>query len=314
MRTPLRLAFATLALLGLVAAACGSDSDSSSNGGSSDTTTASGPAIVVGSQDFGESAILAEIYGQALSGAGFQVRQQALGGFRDLQLAAFESGQINFAPEYVASMLEYLNGPDVSQATSSVDDTLALLQTELEAVGLEALEPAAGVNTNAFVITKETSERLGITSLEDLAAKGAGLRLGGPADCPTNPFCTLGLQEVYGIDLSSGFTALDTGVVPTALGNGEIDVAILFSTDGRIAEEGWVLLTDTKGLLAADNIVPVVTEALMTAYGDTMASVANAVSSKLTTEALIELNRQYDVDKESADDIASAWLSANGLS
>ncbi len=310
MRTPTKIAIALIALVGLMAAACSSSSDdqSSTNG-----SVPSGPQIVIGSQDFGESAILAEIYGQALTDAGFSVRQQAIGGFRDLQMGAFESGQINFAPEYVASMLEYLNGPDVSEATSNVDETYALLQSELQPLGLVALEPASGVNTNAFVITSETSERLGIHSLEDLAAKGADLRLGGPADCPTNPFCTAGLQEVYGVDLSGSFTPLDTGVIPTALDNGEIDVAVLFSTDGRIVEEGWVLLDDTKGLLAADNIVPVVTVELMNAYGDTMASVVNAVSSLLTTEQLTQLNKQYDIDKQDARDIASGWLSANGL-
>ncbi len=313
MRTPMKLAISLVALVAMVAAACSSGSSSDDQASSTGSSVPSGPQIVIGSQDFGESAILAQIYGQALADAGFSVRQQAIGGFRDLQMGAFQSGEINFAPEYVASMLEYLNGPDVSQATSDVDETMALLDSELEPLGLVALEPASGVNTNAFVITKETSETLGITTLDDLATKGADLRLGGPADCPTNPFCTTGLQAVYGVDLSERFTPLDTGVIPTALASGEIDVAVLFSTDGRIVEEGWVLLEDTKALLAADNIVPVVTVELVEAYGDAMTSVVNAVSSKLTTEALTQLNKQYDIDKQDASDIASGWLSANGL-
>jgi osmoprotectant transport system substrate-binding protein len=310
MRTPIRLLLALLATFGLVAAACGSDDSSS---GDTDTTAPSGPAITIGAQDFGESAILAEIYGQALAAEGFDVSQQALGGYRDIGMAAFSSGDINFAPEYVASMLEFLND-QAGAASSDLDASLAELEAELEPLGLVALDPAPAVDTNAFVITAETSESLGITSLSDLAEKGADLRLGGPADCETNAFCLPGLQDTYGFDLSGDFTALDTGVIATALGGGEIDVAVLFSTDGRIVEEGWVLLEDDKGMLAADNVVPVVTQELFDAYGTSMTSVVNDVSAKLTTEALTEMNKQYDVDKESAADIAAGWLSDNGFS
>jgi osmoprotectant transport system substrate-binding protein len=299
--------------MAILAAACSDDDDGdTSTEGTTGGSVPSGPQIVIGAQDFGESAILAEIYGQALAANGYDVRQQSLGGFRDLEIAAFESGEINFAPEYVASMLEFLN-EQAGEATSDVDETLGLLQTALEPLGLVALEPAPGVDTNAFVITKETSESLGITSLSDLAEKGADLSLGGPADCETNPFCIPGLQEVYGVDFSANFTGLDTGVIATALTNGEIDVAVLFSTDGRIVENEWVLLDDDKTMLAADNVVPVVTQDLVDAYGDDMADLVNSISAELTTEALTELNKRYDVDKESASDIATSWLEENGF-
>jgi osmoprotectant transport system substrate-binding protein len=303
-RKPVFLIVALLAILGLVATACGSDDEAAA--------TDSGPPIVIGAQDFGESAILAEIYAQALTGAGYDVRIQSLGGFRDISMGAFSSGDINFAPEYVASMLEYLNDR-AGEASGDLSATLALLQTELEPLDLEALEPAPGVDTNAFVVTAETAETLGLTTLGDLAGKEGDLRLGGPADCETNPFCIPGLIETYDVDLSGSFVGLDAGVVATALGNGEIDVAVLFSTDGRISSEGWVLLEDDKAMLAADNIVPVVSATLIDTYGNDMASVVNAVSEKITTPVLIELNRQYDVDKDDARDIASCWLADNKL-
>jgi len=297
---------ALVAAVSLVASACSSD----------DTVTAdttSGPQIVLGAQDFGESAILAEIYSQALAEAGYNTRIQTLGGFRDISMGAFTSGEINFAPEYVASLLEFLND-NAGVASGNLSTTLAELQNELGAIGLEALEPAPGVNTNAFVVTAETSERLGLTKLSDLANLDSPVKLGGPADCETNPFCIPGLQTVYGADLTGTFVGLDSGVVATALGNGEIDMAVLFSTDGRIAAEGWVLLEDDQNMLAADNIVPVVTAELIDAYGEAMAKVVNAVSEKLTTPVLVELNRQYDVDKQSARDIAAAWLADNPVS
>ena len=301
-----RLGVVAVATLGLVAAACSSDEES---GGAA----VDGPPIVIGAQDFGESAILAEIYSQALTAAGYTSSIQTLGGFRDISMGAFESGDINFAPEYVASLLEFLN-EQAGEATGNVNESLAFLETALEPLGLEALEPAPGVDTNAFVVTAQTAETLGLESLSDLAAVAGDLTLGGPADCATNPFCIPGLQQTYDADLSAGFVGLDAGVVATALANGEIDVAVLFSTDGRIASENWVLLADDRNMLAADNIVPVVTAELIDVYGQDMADVVNAVSAKLTTPVLIELNRQYDVDKRDAREIASAWLEANPVS
>lgn len=279
MRTSTRLLVALLAIFALVAAGCGSDDDngeSADTGGSSDGTSApepvDGPTITIGVQDFGESLILAEVYGQALQAKGYTVEQQDLGGYRDLELAAFSSGEINLSGEYVASMLEFLNDNE-GEATGDVDESLDLLRPRLAEIDLVAGTPAPGVNTNAFVITRETSDELGITSLSDLAEKGGDLRLGGPADCETNPFCLPGLQSTYGLDLSGTFRALDTGVTAEALKGSEIDVAVLFSTDGAIAANDFVLLEDDEGMLAADNIFPVFSKSLEDAYGDDLVAV-----------------------------------------
>ena len=125
---------------------------------------------------------------------------------------------------------------NAGEATADVDETVELLQSYLDELDLVALEPSDAVDTNAFVVTQETSDELGLTSLSDLADQ-ADLTLGAPADCETNPFCLPGLQEVYGVDLSAGFTALETGAIADALDAGEIDIALLFSTDSRIADE-----------------------------------------------------------------------------
>ena len=152
--------------------------------------------------------------------------------------------------------LEFLN-ENAGEATGDVDETFDLLQPLLEERGLVGLEPSDAVDTNAFVVTQETADELGLASLSDLAEKGADLTLGAPQDCETNPFCIPGLREVYGLDMSSNFTPLDAGVVLTSLQEGAIDVGLLFSTDGRIASEGLVLLEDDKNMLAADNVFPV---------------------------------------------------------
>lgn len=288
----------------LLAAACGSGDDADPG---------DGPAVVIGAQDFGESAILAEIYRGALEASGFTASVQAVGGFRDLELAAFDSGDINVAPEYAASMLEFLNG-NAGEATGDAGDTTELLNEQLADIDLVALEPSDAVDTNAFVVTGDTATSLGITSLSDLAEKGSDLILGGPPDCETNPFCIPGLIADYGVDFSANFQPLDAGQVTVqALEAGAIDVAILFSTSGVIADRGFVLLDDDKFMLAADNVLPVITTELETEYGDTLEDVLNDVSDKLTTADLTAMNKRFDIDNEDVDAIAADWLADNGF-
>ncbi|MGH9113479.1 MAG: ABC transporter substrate-binding protein [Acidimicrobiales bacterium] len=324
MRRPTtRLLVALLAAFALVAAACGDDDDTEtggdggSGGGEAPVCTEdsqSGPAISIGAQDFGESAILAEIYQQALDCAGFEADIQTLGGFRDLLFGSFDSGDINLAPDYVASNLEFLND-FAGEATGDVDETLGKLTPLLEDEGLVALEPSAAVDTNSFVVTQETSEDLGITTLSELAEKGQDLTLGAPQDCETNGFCIPGLQRVYDLDLSENFVGLDFGVIPASLDEGAIDVGVVGSTDGRLADPatGWVLLEDDQGMLAADNVFPLASQELADAYGDDLSRVLDGISAELTTEDLTELNKRFDVDKEDADAIAESWLADHGI-
>ena len=293
---------AGLLAVALVATACGD-----SGGDAQD-----GPEIVVAAQDFGESAILAEIYRGALAANGYSASVQRVGGFRDLELAAFEAGDINLAPEYAASMLEALNG-NAGEATGDAEETTELLNGWLADLGLVALTPSDAVDTNAFVVTQETASGLGLVTLSDLAANGADLKLGGPADCETNPFCIPGLISAYGLDLGANFQPLDAGQITVqALEAGEIDVAILFSTSGVIAERGFILLEDDLGMLAADNVVPVLTVELRDAYGAELTDLLDDVSSKLTTADLTAMNKRFDIDNEDAEDIAADWLSDNG--
>ena len=300
--------------LSLLGAACGDDDDNTETGSGGDAPAdiPDGPAISIGAQDFGESLILAEIYEGALDDAGYEVGIQEVGGFRNLLFGAFESGEVNLAPDYLASELEFLN-ENAGQATSDADETFGLLEPLLTEKGIVGLTPSDAVNTNAFVVTEETSEELDITTLSDLAEKGSDLVLGGPQDCESNPFCIPGLQQTYDLDLSENFVPLDAGLVATSLGEGAIDVGVLFSTDGQIASEGWVLLEDDQQMLAADNIFPIVAQDVVDAYGDDLTGLLDDISAELTTEDLIELNKRYDVDKDDAEDIADDWLADHGF-
>jgi osmoprotectant transport system substrate-binding protein len=307
---------AGLLALSLLGAACGDDDDddAATDEDSSAAAVPDGPAISIGAQDFGEALILSEIYAGALTDAGYDASTTEVGGFRDLLFGAFESGDVNMAIDYVASELEFLND-GAGQATSDVNTTLAALEPLLEPMGIVAGAPSEAVDTNAFVITQETSDSLDITTLSDLAEKGADLTLGAPPDCESNGFCIPGLLRVYGVDFTANFTPLDFGVIPDSLDEGAIDIGVVGSTDGRLADEstGWVLLEDDKGMFAADNVFPIVSQEVVDAYGDDLITLLDEVSGALTTDDLIDMNKRYDVDREDADDIAADWLSDNGF-
>lgn len=287
--------------------ACGSDDKK-------DADTASGAkkvAVTIGSQPFGESEILAEIYKQGLAAKGFATSIVEAGGYRPAEIEAFKQKRFNFAAEYAASMLEGLNDKK-GEATGDVTETVKKLEPYLTTIGLTALAASDAVDTNAFVVTKETSDKLGIKSLSDLASKGKDLKLAGPSDCETNPFCIPGLKKTYGLDMSSHFTALDSNTsVADLLDQGKTDVGLLFSTDGRIASKGYVLLEDDKQMLAADNVVPLVSIEL--GKNADLREATDAITAKLTTEKLVEMNKAYDIDKEDAATIAKQFLEDEGL-
>lgn len=306
MRRPRLVAALMMGAVALFAAAC-SDSSNTSAGGE----VPDGPTLTIGAQDFGESAILAEVYGQALEAAGYPVEQQALGGFRDVVYTSFDSGDINFTAEYAASALEFLNGGK-GEASADAKATADALRTALEAKKLVALDAAPAQDSNSFVVTPDTAETKSLKAISDLTDD---LRLGGPADCTENASCLPGLQKVYGLDLSAGFTPLDGGgpLTVAALEGGEIDVAILFSTDGSIAAKGWVILEDDKGLINADNIIPVTSTEVADAYGDDFNALVNKVSAAMTTGDLAELNRQVTIDLKDPAEVAGEWLAGKKL-
>jgi len=304
MRTTLRsrVVGAALIALVLVVSACGDDT----SGGGSKT----GPTITIGSANFGEPIILGEIYAQVLEANGYPVERQFNLGSREIVYPALVSGQLDLMAEYTGSLLTYKGGTPTPDSAQTASD----LQAAIGPDGLTALAYSPAQDKNGVVVTGDTAESLGLTTVSDLAAHNGELRLGGPSECPDRPLCLIGLQNVYGLQFKS-FTPLDTGgpLTVAALAGGEVDVAILFTSDGAIAVNGFVLLDDDKNLQPSDNIVPVVRDDIVSAYGSEFTDLLDSVSALITTADLSEMNKRYGVDAVDADVVAHDWLVAAGL-
>jgi osmoprotectant transport system substrate-binding protein len=295
---------AALLALGLLLGACGSGGD--------DDEPAAGDGgeekgqITVGDDSFAESQIVAEMYAQVLENAGYDVDRKSTRS-REVRLPAMESGEIDVAPEYLATLISVLD-PDAGRVSDPGEATEILNGDLLADRGLTVLEASEAVDTNVFVVTPELAEQY--TTLSDLAPDAGDLTLGGPAECPTRPYCIPGLEEVYGIEFGN-FEPLEYGPATVqALKQEAVDVALLFSTDGTIGKEGLVVLEDDRGLQAADNITPLVNEEVL---DDEVTELLNSVSAALTTEIVTELNTRVGVDQEDPADVAAEFLEEEGL-
>jgi len=289
---------AILVALALLVAACGSGEDAG---------TTEGPTITIGSANFSESALVAEIYAQVLEDAGYSVERSLNIGNREVYKAALESGQLDLLPEYVGSALGALDGTPTS-------DTAATAQALADAwadAGIAVLDPAPAQDKNGVVVRQDTADDLGLAKVSDLADH-TDLILGGPPECPERQYCLVGLQEVYGLSFAD-FKPLDSGgaITVAALEGDEIQVAILFTSDGVIAAKGFVLLEDDKGLQPAENVTPVIRQEILDAYGDDLAAALNSVSAELTTAELSEMNRRIGIDGDAPDQVAADWIGEN---
>jgi len=289
--------------LSLMASACGS------SGGGSPASTGSKGTITVAGFNFSESNILANVYGGALHGIGYTVNYKPSLGAREVVAPALERGDIDMYVGYAATDLEFYDNA-AGLATPDPAATVSKLNTYLSSKNLKASTAAPAIDTNAFAVLK--SGKYGKdTRLSDLASVASQMTLGGPPECPTRPFCQLGLKNTYGLNFKA-FKPLDSGgpLTKAALDQGDIDIGLIFSSDSAFSTGKYVQLQDDKHLQNADNVVPIGRSSLFTPE---VTALLNRVSAKLTTEALIQMNKSSDVDKEDPGQIATDWLKKNGF-
>ena len=309
MRTHRTLALGAT-LLALLVSACTSGEGESPSGAASQPAGEL-PEVSIGSAGFPEAALVAEIYAQALEAQSFTVERNLELGERPAVRAAFDAEEINLSPDYLGGLAAFLE----AEVVSDPDETHANLLAALEPLGQTALDYSPGTDADGFAVRSETAEELGLATMSDVAEVADQLVWGLATGCPDNPLCGPGLNDVYGIDISAIETESLNPCSPEiaeALNSDAIDVAQVCTTQSEISSFGFVLLEDDQGLAPAQNLAPVLTQELADAGGETLANALNAVSELLTTEELTNLNLLIS-EQESYEDIATQWLTDNGL-
>jgi osmoprotectant transport system substrate-binding protein len=311
MRNKLRTRVLGAAFLALVIGAC-APGEGPAGEGAGTTVAEEGPTIAVSSFSFAESEILGEIYAQALEAQGYPVETNLNLGSREIVKPALEAGEIDFILEYCGTLLTFLDAE--ATPTPDSDATCAEAARRYQESGVSLLQPAPAQDKNGFVVTRETAEEFGLSAVSDLQPVADQLVLGAPPECPEREHCLIGLEVVYGITEFAEFRPLEIGAITSeALRAGEIDVALLFTTDGFIAANDFVLLEDDGGLQPAENIIPAIRTEIVEAYGDEFVSFVNSISEQITTEELTALNARVQIDQEDAATVATDWLTENGF-
>jgi osmoprotectant transport system substrate-binding protein len=303
---------AALASAALVLTACGGGGDplqsGSGSGQASGSAAPNGTTIVVGSANFAESQILAEIYAQALTAKGVAVEKRLNIGSREAYIPGLQDGSIDLIPEYTGVLLQYFNsGADQTEP----DAVYAALKDTLPG-NLEVLDKSAAEDKDAVVVTRETATRLNLKSLDDLAPQCGQLVFGGAPEFQTRPDGIPGIQKTYNCTFKE-YRSLDAGgpLSVAALKNGDVQAANLFTTQSAIPANDFVALADPKNNFAAQNVVPLINKEKA---NDTVRTTLNQISAKLTTQNLSDLNAEADSDsKPSPETVAKNWLSQNGL-
>jgi len=296
---------ASMVALALITTSCGS------TGGPSSSAKGT---IRIASFNFSESIILAHIYGDALKNKGYTITYRDKLGNREIVEPSLENGLIDLYAGYAATDLNFADKRQgvALEAGTDAAANVQKINARLSSKGIKALDASPAVDQNAFAVTKAEADQYHLTKLSDLTPSVASQwTLGGPPECPQRPFCQPGLEQTYGLKFK-GFKSLDTGGPLTfaALKQGSINIGLVFSSDGGITANNFVVLEDDKHLQQADNIVPLIRTDVLNSEITTL---LNSIDAKLNTPDLTAMNKSADVDKQDPIDLATTWVKNHGF-
>src|SRR3954447_13115996 len=294
--------------------ACGSSKQSSSS--SSGSSAPSGqpgkgkPTVILGAKNFTEEFILGQLYKQALEAKGYKVVLKNNIGSSEIIDKAITSGKIDAYPEYTGVIAQELTHSNTQ--AKRADATYKKAKSFEAGRGLAVLDKSPGFDADVNVVKPAYAKKHGLKTTADLKKVGK-FKFGAPPENRTRYQGIVGMRKVYGLN-NAVFTPLAIGLRYQALDSGKIDVAAGFTTEGQLADKSkYVSLTDPKGVFGYQNIVMVVDKKKLTSLGPGFTDTVNAVTSKLSNEALQKMNGAVDLDKQKPADVASKFLQANGL-
>jgi osmoprotectant transport system substrate-binding protein len=313
------LLLAVAAVMAVAVAACGSDNKKDSSSASTgDTSTASGggggqpgkgKTVTLGSKNFTEQFVLGELYKQSLEAKGYTVNYKKNLGSSEIADKSLSSGQIDAYPEYVGIFLTTTAGDTKTYA--SVEEAYAAAKAFAEKRGDTFTTLTPFTDTDAIGVTKAYADKNGLKSVTDLAKLGSKLKLAGPPEFKSRFTGLKGLASEYGVKPT--FVPLAIGLQYKALDDGKVDAADVFTTDGQLQGGKYTVLEDPKNVFGFQNVGVVADKAKADAAGPAFTQTIDAVSAKLTTEAMQQMNAAVDIDKQDPAAVAKQFLQANGL-
>ncbi len=302
-------AVALTAAAALLAGCSSSDSDDTSDNPLAGEKAKAG-TVVVGSNNFAESTLLADIYGEALKAKGLKVTYKHNIGSRETTYGLMKNGSVTVLPEYNGSLLAYL---DAKAEQTSADEVNTAAKAKLDPK-LTLLESSPAEDKDSVSVNAETAKKYKLTAdstLADLKDAAPELVIGGSPEFQTRQQGLKGLESKYGLKFKS-FKALDAGgpLTQAALTKNDVQAADIFTTDPTIVKEKFVVLKDPDNFFGFANVTPLVYKDGLPEEG---VDALDAVSAKLDTETLLDLDAQVQLDKKDPLDVAQEWLKSAGL-
>jgi osmoprotectant transport system substrate-binding protein len=318
-RISLRVSAWALGLTAVIAlAACGGGSKKSSTSATSASSTpaassspgAGKPAVTLGDKNFPEEYLLGALYQQALQAKGYKVTLKGNIGSSEVTDKALTSGKIDGYPEYTGTILSVLAGQ--AKVPTSADETYTKAKAFEEGRGFTLTAKTPFEDKDAIGVTKDYATKNGLASISDLAKLGSKVTLGAAPEFRTREAGLIGLKKVYGLTKLK-FKPLTIGLPYQGLDQGKIQAADVFTTDGQLTSGKYTVLTDPKNIFGFQNVAMVISRKVLTAEGPEFGQTIDAVSAKLTTEAVQAMNKAVVLDKQDPAAIAKQFLQANGL-
>ena len=301
-------------VLAAVLAACGNGgSDHGAKGSSSSVSDGPGkgkPPVRLGTKNFTEQFILGQLYAQALRAKGWTVQLKENIGSTEVADKALTSGSIDLYPEYTGTGLSVVKG-DTRRRTSP-ERTYQEAKAFYEARGQTLLERAPFEDRDAIAATKAFAQRNGLESMSDLKRLPGPLKIGAAPEFRTRFAGMRGLRSVYGLD-NLTFEPIEIGDTYKALDDGRIQLADVFSTDGRLAGGDYVVLRDPEAIFGRQNLAPVVDRKVLQKQGRGFAETLDAVTGLLTDSVMQRMNAAVDLRGQTPEAVARAFLERNSL-
>ena len=297
--------------LALALAACGSDDSGDSGSSSSSDLPGKGkPAVTIGDKNFTEQYILGELYAQALRAKGYTVNLKSNIGSSEIIDKALTSGKLDMYPEYTGVILSEI--AHQTKRPSDPDEAYEAAKKFEEGRGFTLLDKTPFFDSDAIAVKPAYAKKYNLKEVGDLKNVSGKVTVGAPPEFRTRFSGLVGMRDEYGLK-NLEMKPLSIGLQYKALDSGRVDAADVFTTDGALQRGSYTVLKDPKFIFGFQNVTPVVSQKVLDAQGPEFAETLNAVSAKLTTEAIQRMNAAVDIDKRKPAAVAKAYLEANNL-